>query len=311
MSIPDTDRLEISAVLTSLCLCMTRISTNHQLSGAILAAATLSSSPSFLATIHALEFPPAATPYLHKVARYRTAADQIVSGLQYVLHQARSLPDSFQVTTVDRVSSLFSASEDDEPDSLDRYLRDHLGLTYASLLTGKAIATKDAWSSARSNKCLLFHAELRLALFYALNDDKYPINGYIGVSKRCCGLCDFVLKGLQKDASVGYSTEVTGSPHFFCVRTNHGGFPANWKFPRIDGLPTLLSARKLQQLQARLALIRQDLSLFLKSKVQAMVPHIRDSAANQRADESDDDEDAAFRKIVQEDDLREIMDSMS
>ncbi|KAJ6619957.1 hypothetical protein B0H10DRAFT_1131642 [Mycena sp. CBHHK59/15] len=131
----------------------------------------------------------------------------------------------------------------------------------------------------------------------------------IGVSKRCCFLCDFVIKALQK-ADAPYTPDNAGHPLLLALRGTHGGIMPNWWFPdlRVFNSSTLAPLQK-RQLQHRLGLIRQDLSVFLQSKVAEMLKHILDVKArdpeseDQSSSDEASDEDAskfsdAFDKVV-------------
>jgi hypothetical protein len=212
--------------------------------------------------------------------------------------------------TIHPTSVLFSPSEDNEPMTFDVYLEHNFSLKASVLQPVKSSRIKETWASSRQKRTAFLHTELKIALFYALNPSLFPLGGYIGVSKRCCFLCDFVfkfvtnrilnsleadhlsLRALQKDGTndPAYAVDVAGPPFLFCVRGTHGGLTQNWAFPNTDamqGCPSSILPSAKRELQKRLDAIRGDLSAVLKSKVESMLGHIRNDPDNRRGEESD------------------------
>ncbi|KAJ7614662.1 hypothetical protein DFH06DRAFT_1240585 [Mycena polygramma] len=276
----------------------------------ILAAADNLTSPDYTTILTDLSLPETARQYLEKLARWMRSTKGIIRFFAELQTKNRQPPSqAFVIEPVERKDSLYRASEDvNEPADIDTYLHNNFSMEYKTLQPSKAGAAKDSWASARKNPTLLFHAELHLALYYALNRAKYPMGGYLAVSKKCCALCDFVLKGLQKGPSgpsgdVAYSEAAVGAPIFFCMRATHGGLPKNWRYPRIDELPSPLPTPEKAKLDRRLLLIRTELSGYLKSKVAKLLPYLIDDITHRRADESDGtssaDEDESSRAGVE------------
>ncbi|KAJ7207958.1 hypothetical protein GGX14DRAFT_634593 [Mycena pura] len=211
--------------------------------------------------------------YVSHLARYSTAAEHVVECFKFLRRTCqRPSASTFTVQCVPLLDSLRlgSAADDEEPINIETYLRDNFNVPYKSLLPNKGSQARDSWTAARNRKCSFLHTELQLAMFYCLNPDLLPVAGYIGVSKRCCGLCAFVLKALQKDASADarYSVDIAGPPLLFSVRGTHGGLTTQWTFPDITRFPndTSISDLGKAKLQKRLDLIRDDLSMELKGK---------------------------------------------
>ncbi|KAJ7207962.1 hypothetical protein GGX14DRAFT_396160 [Mycena pura] len=249
--------------------------------------------------------------YVSHLARYSTAAEHVVECFKFLRRTCqRPNASTFTIQCVPLLDSLRlgSAADDEEPINIETYLRDNFNVPYKSLLPNKGSQARDSWTAARNRKCSFLHTELQLAMFYCLNPDLLPVAGYIGVSKRCCGLCAFVLKyilsillcalselicirALQKDASADarYSVDIAGPPLLFSIRGTHGGLTTQWTFPDITRFPndTSLSDLGKAKLQKRLDLIRDDLSMELKGKVRDILEHIIDKPEKRRGAESD------------------------
>lgn len=163
----------------------------------ILIAAGILTSPIMAPVLDVSLLPELAKLYLSKIARYLSAANNIVACLVYLRTRRRQgVTKSFVVEPVGSSTVMTSASQDGEPPDLDTYLSENFDLSSKSLLPSKAGGAKDSWALAREKPTLFFHAELKMAIFYALNPDLFPVGGYIAVSKKCCKLCDFVLKSV-------------------------------------------------------------------------------------------------------------------
>jgi hypothetical protein len=173
---------------------LARIDTNSaDLTGQLAAAHMLAHSPVLL------DMPTEAQSFVKRLARYTNAAVTLVRTFVYIatLHKQRagSLFEVEAVNATGRGSVLTSAADSGtEPESFEGYLRTSFALGLKSLLARKVDQVRDSWKTARAHKTLFLHAELQLALFYMQNPLSCPIGGFIGVSKKCCYLCDFTIK---------------------------------------------------------------------------------------------------------------------
>jgi hypothetical protein len=135
--------------------------------------------------------------FIKRLARYPTAAATLVKTFIDIklLHKtpAASLFDVVAINITRPESILTCAADSDEPSSFEDYLT-VFDLTSKDLIPQKIDQVRDTWCTARSRKTFFLHAELQLALFYIQNPERCPLGGFIGVSKKCCHLCDFVLK---------------------------------------------------------------------------------------------------------------------
>lgn len=84
-------------------------------------------------------------------------------------------------------------SAENEFATFEDYLS-HLGVDIAGLDEKAISPCRDGWTYRRTSNFIYLHAEMQMAMFYALNPSVLPINGFLGVSKRCCWSCDFVLQ---------------------------------------------------------------------------------------------------------------------
>ncbi|KAJ6588562.1 hypothetical protein B0H19DRAFT_1100068 [Mycena capillaripes] len=232
---------------------------------------------------------------VQKLGRYYIAMKNMVSTFRYLskLHN-RSVMSMVQVEVLP-VRPRIAPAADSEPTLLENYLSTQFNIAIQTLDPDKISSAREKWASTRATVSQFFHAELQLAMFYVIHPELVPMGGYFGVSKKCCALCDFVLKRLQKssiptteapEADSRYTPEATGLPIFFIVRGSHGGLTSNWQFPTVDGKGSLTDAA-YAKVCARLNVVRQELSAHLRSRVRAMIPHVADKPENRRADESD------------------------
>ncbi|KAJ6565970.1 hypothetical protein B0H10DRAFT_1074385 [Mycena sp. CBHHK59/15] len=163
------------------------------------------------------------------MARYSTAAKNIAGCLiaLRIRHPSSPTASIFDVVTVEMDPTMASPLDDGEPAAFDECLNKTLSLNFHQLDSGKGDGTKDTWDSESRKRTMFLHTELQLSCFYALHPDLCPLGCYIGVSKRCCFLCDFVIKALQK-ADAPYTPDNVGHPLLLAFRGTHGGIMLNW-----------------------------------------------------------------------------------
>jgi hypothetical protein len=160
-----------------------------------------------------------------------------------------------------------------------------------SLDPQKVSLLRDTWSHDRKSQNLSLQAEMQIAAFYALNPRLCPIQGFIGVSKKCCWCCDFVLKSvttatlmrwyiyqftryLQRPSTDGrYTNDATGPPLLFCVGGTHSFKYTAWVFP--NPLTHIkhhsLDSTSFDKVCHRFKLVRRDLEDALVDKVNVIV----------------------------------------
>ncbi|KAJ7220099.1 hypothetical protein GGX14DRAFT_389479 [Mycena pura] len=218
--------------------------------------------------------------FVEKLGRYFIAAKNIVWTFRYLskLHKRPAM--SMVQVEVLPVQLRTSPAADSEPTSLEYYLSTHLNVAIQTLDPDKLSSARDQWASASGTVSQLFHAELQLAMFYAVHPELVPMGGRL--QKSSIPSTEFEVP----EADSRYSPEATGPPLLFTVRGTHGGLALNWQFPTVDSKGSLTNAA-YAKVCARLNLVRQELSTHLCSRVQVMIPHVADKPKNRRADESD------------------------
>jgi hypothetical protein len=132
--------------------------------------------------------------FIRKLSRYYTACFNIVREL-VALHRTR-LPFTVMVETVPFMVTMSTPEKENEYPDLRSFFADRLS-TDLRTLESKAINTlRDKWERSWKYASLYLHAEMQMALFYSFNPQLLPIQGFIGVSKKCCWCCNFVLKSV-------------------------------------------------------------------------------------------------------------------
>ncbi|KAJ7749285.1 hypothetical protein DFH07DRAFT_556668 [Mycena maculata] len=240
--------------------------------------------------------PPEAQLYLAKLSRYLNASKNLAWSMVYLGTQ-ESKAAIVGVEPLPILPGVRSPEDDDEPPDLESYLKQEFDVALSALHPDKYGSARDTWSGARTDRKPFFHAELQLAIFYTLNPDCLPMGSYLGVSKRCCALCDFVLKyvlalirisirGLQR-TDHPFIEASAGPAILISIHGKHGGLTQNWCFPDLDKFPSSLPPLRRAQLATPLSLIRDELSQFLKARVSRMLPFLVDAPADRRSSESD------------------------
>jgi hypothetical protein len=130
--------------------------------------------------------------FLHKLARYDTACHAIVRELVSLRRSGHDL--NITIVTVPVSETTSTPSDEKEYPKLDNFLDHGLGIDARTLDLKKVDKLRNKWETDWKEEFLFLHAEMQLTLFYATHPDNLPIQGYIGVSKKCCWCCDFVLK---------------------------------------------------------------------------------------------------------------------
>ncbi|KAJ7026545.1 hypothetical protein C8F04DRAFT_1124952 [Mycena alexandri] len=198
--------------------------------------------------------PNAAVQYINELERYFQAAKSIIACFANLSRKMHGAPvaSSFRVEVLTPPPNA-SPSEDMEPEDLDSYLTPQLNIFSKSLTAERVGVVKDKWSAARDDHTLSDHAEMQLAVFYIMNPELLPLSDYIGLSHPSCGLCDFVLRAIQKSTivDVRYSPESTGLPVQLFICETHGRIHPHWRFPDIDHFTTSMPLSNSEQAKAR------------------------------------------------------------
>jgi len=130
--------------------------------------------------------------FLWKLARYYTACHTVVCKLVFLCRSWDML--CVKVDTVPIIKNTSTPSKEHEYNNLDTFLKQWMKRDPKTLNPKKTNRLRDKWTPTWKTTNLFLHAEMQLVLFYTLNPQLSPIQGFIGVSKKCCWCCDFVLK---------------------------------------------------------------------------------------------------------------------
>jgi len=130
--------------------------------------------------------------FLWKLARYYTACHTVVCELVFLRRSWDAL--CIKVDTVPIIKTTSKPSEEREYHNMDTFLKRCTNTDLKTLNPKKTDILRDKWTPTWKNTDLFLHAEMQLVLFYTLNPQLSPIRGYIGMGKKCCWCCDFVLK---------------------------------------------------------------------------------------------------------------------
>jgi OTT_1508-like deaminase len=129
--------------------------------------------------------------FLRKLNRYAVACRIIVSELVQLVRLGVGLHITVAEVPVSATTS--TPMNENEYPSFEQFLQERVR-TGAKLDSSKINRLRDTWTRSWESNNLFLHAEMQIASFYAHNPDLCPIQGFIGVSKKCCWCCDFVLK---------------------------------------------------------------------------------------------------------------------
>lgn len=132
--------------------------------------------------------------FLRKLSRYHIACSLITSEVVALLRVGAGR--NIKVETVPISTTTSTPANENEHASFDSFFERCVRTDLNSLDPMKVSHLRDSWSGDTRSKNLFLHAEMQMALFYALNPQLYPIQGFMGVSKKCCWCCDFVLKSV-------------------------------------------------------------------------------------------------------------------
>jgi OTT_1508-like deaminase len=146
--------------------------------------------------------------FIRKISRYSTACSIIVQELAFLYRSGTSLDIRFEAVPISDDTRSTPAKEG-EYETLGDFLSGCLNTNLQTLEPDKIDGLQKSWSHTRQKDSLILHAEMQLALFYSLNPSLSPIQGFIGVSKRCCWCCNFVLKYV---ISFCYETQLNTAP---------------------------------------------------------------------------------------------------
>ena len=127
--------------------------------------------------------------FVQKLSRYYVACGVITSELVALVRLGAGV--NITVETVPISVTTSTPAKENEYPSLESFLEQCMQIDVKSLDPQKVRCLRDLWPRDRNSQNLFLHAEMQMALFYALNPLLCPIQGFIGVSKKCC---DFILK---------------------------------------------------------------------------------------------------------------------
>jgi hypothetical protein len=130
--------------------------------------------------------------FVRKLSKYYVACGVIISELVALVRSGAGV--NIKVDTVPISVTTSTPAKENEYPTLESFLEQRMDIDLKSLDPQKVGRLRDSWPHDRKSQNLFLHAEMQIALFYALNPLLCPIQGFIGVSKKCCWCCNFVLK---------------------------------------------------------------------------------------------------------------------
>ena len=132
--------------------------------------------------------------FVRKLSRYYVSCGVITSQLVALVRSGAGV--TIKVETVPISITTSTPAMENEYPSLESFLKQRMQMDVKSLDSQKVGRLCDSWPYDRKSQNLFLHAEMQIALFYVLNPQLCPIQGFIGVNKKCCWCCDFVLKSV-------------------------------------------------------------------------------------------------------------------
>ena len=130
--------------------------------------------------------------FLRKLERYYVTCRIITSELVSLVRSGSEL--NVKVETVPILTTISTPAKENEYPTFEDFFTQRMRVDLSMLDPKKVGGLRDSWPQKWRSQNLFLHAEMQIALFYALNPHLYPNQGFIGVSKKCCWCCDFVLK---------------------------------------------------------------------------------------------------------------------
>jgi hypothetical protein len=186
--------------------------------------------------------------FLRKLSRYYVACSVITSELVALVRSGAKPNITVETVHISMIAST-PANENEYP-SFESFFEQCMRVDLKSLDPKKVDLLRDKWPLERESQILYLHAEMQIALFYALNPQLCPVQGFIGVSKKCCWCCNFVLTlatsfnfvdprvhefgrylQIPSDKDRRYNTEISGTPLFFSVQGTQSHNYSSWVFP--------------------------------------------------------------------------------
>ena len=132
--------------------------------------------------------------FLRKLSRYHIACSLVTSEIIALCRIGAER--NIKVETIPISTTTSTLANEEEYATFDSFFKRCVRTDLKLLDPMKVNNLRDSWLHDRKSKNLFLHAEMQIASFYALNPQLYPIQGFIGVSKKCCWCCDFVLKSV-------------------------------------------------------------------------------------------------------------------
>jgi len=135
--------------------------------------------------------------FFRKLERYYVACRVVTSELVHLVRSGnaeRNVTVDITVETVPILTTTSTPLEQNEYPTCEDFFMERFQIDVNTLDRKKLSSLCSSWPKGRKSNNLFLHAEMQMALYYALNPQLCPIQGFIGVSKKCCWCCDFVLK---------------------------------------------------------------------------------------------------------------------
>jgi hypothetical protein len=138
--------------------------------------------------------------FFRKLERYYVACRIVTSEVVHLVRHNFAINITVATVPILKTTSMPAEQNNSshvgysEYPTCEEFFMERFKIDVNTLHRKKLDSLRGSWSKSRKSNNLFLHAEMQMALFYAVNPQLCPIQGFIGMSKKCCWCCDFVLK---------------------------------------------------------------------------------------------------------------------
>jgi hypothetical protein len=130
--------------------------------------------------------------FLRKLEKYYVACRIITSELVSLIHSGADL--NVKVESVPVSTAITTPALQNEYSSYEDFSTQRARVDVSTLDPQKVNSLRDLWPQRWRSDTLFLHPEMQIVLFYDFNRHLCPIQNFIGLSRKCCWCCDFILK---------------------------------------------------------------------------------------------------------------------